>query len=132
MEAMVLLAVKGLLVSSPIAAVCLLIWYYTVKQAAKDRERDQLNQKSREESDREIRKREAAEHMEKWNTLVRQHTDEVARMAKTHQEELDRAYRLHERMTEVNELHASLLQSIDSKISNNQFCPTARKQQGKE
>jgi hypothetical protein len=56
----------------------------------------------------------AAEHRKKWDDMI-----------KMHEEEQERQFKLFERQTEVQELHARLLIKIESKLNEKTICPLA-------
>lgn len=118
--------VSNLATSGVTAAAIMAIWYLTHKAQNAEREADRKTRAEKEIAEREERKRQADEHMVKWNSMLEQHEAETARLVAQNQGELDRAYRLHEREVQVNELHANLLQSLISDVKNNQFCPVVR------
>jgi hypothetical protein len=116
------------------AASILLIWYLTHKaENAKwkqqredektEREADRTEREKASKADQYERERQAVEHMEKWRSMLVQHHDETDRLIKHHAAENDRAYRLLDRQTQVNELHASLLQLITAKMDQRSYCP---------
>jgi biopolymer transport protein ExbB/TolQ len=136
MEAsLVTMGVKQMLLLNMVtAASILLIWYLTHKAENAKWKQQRKDDMVEREAERLERERQASEHMEKWNSMLNQHQEENERLLKQHAEETerllkqhgienDRAYRLLERQTQVNEVHAALLQTISTKLNNYSICP---------
>jgi flagellar biosynthesis component FlhA len=98
------------------AAAILLIWYLShLAEMAKWKQQRQDEAEERR-ADREERERQAREHMIKWESMVQQSREELERQTKNHNQDTERLMKLLERQTNINELHASLLQNINLKI----------------
>jgi ABC-type nickel/cobalt efflux system permease component RcnA len=105
------------------AAAILLIWYLTHKAENAKWEKQRLDQQAEREADRSERKDQADEHMKKWDSVMLQHKEELVRQAESHAKDTDRLMRLLEREVQVGELHANLLQALNSKIDGKLICP---------
>jgi hypothetical protein len=87
---------------------------------AEDRKWKQHREQESKEAERLFleREKERAEHIAKWDSMV-----------KTHAEEVNRAYKLLEKQAEVIGLHATVLNIMSERINTNQFCPIIRDRQ---
>jgi len=70
------------------------------------------SQKSTRASEDEVREKDRLEHIQKWNSMTKEHV-----------EERDRQFKLFLRQTEALELQALMLQRLSDKIDTNQYCP---------
>lgn len=67
-----------------------------------------------------------AEHMAKWESLIEQQREMVNLLTKTHRDEIERQFKLHERMASSLELQSAQLIKLAEKVDTNQYCPVAR------
>jgi hypothetical protein len=98
------------------AATILLIWYLTYLSEMAKWKRQKQDEAEERKAERLERERQAKEHMIKWESMVQQSREELERQNKYHNQDTERLMKLLERQTQINELHATLLQTINFKI----------------
>lgn len=105
------------------AAAILLIWYLTHLAEMTKWKQQKKDEAAERELDRLEREQQAKEHMVKWDSMILQSREELERQNKNHNQDTERLMKLLERQTQVNELHATLLQAINFKVDQNKICP---------